>query len=306
MDKNYFNKIKDRGILTFNVVKKLKKIGEGGFGVVFEGFYNTLAIAIKEIRESSSEIELLKELNVLKSLKNPKIPMFYGFCNPDKVIIERIFGITLQKMNESHKEINELIKIKILLDFIDVLLFVHSNNIIHRDLKPSNIMVSSDFEARLLDFGISKLADRTKTTQNARSGTTIYFSPEFVQTRDDDSIAISKKTDIWAVGLIINELFSGEVPWVNQGMYNSYQVLVYLMEKIEFIPGRSIENEDIINLIKFCTKYDKNERYDSVNVYLHLLLSLYNTLKSNGLDVILCDNKIKAITSKLIIFILFN
>ena len=185
-----------------------------------------------------------------------------------------------------------------LLDFVDVLLFVHNNNIIHRDLKPNNIMINRNFEAKLLDFGISKLADKTKTTQNARAGTTIYFSPEFVQTRDDDSIAISKKTDVWAVGLIVNELFSGEIPWVNQGMFNSYQVLVYLMEKIEFKPGRSIENEDIINLIKLCTRYDKNERYDSVNVYLHLLLSLFNIIKAKGLNQIINDSKIDSKTSK--------
>jgi serine/threonine protein kinase len=296
---NLLNNLTNKGILEFNNIKQGKKIGEGGFGTVFEGYYKTLPIAIKEIRESSSDYETLKELKILKSLNHPKIPCFYGFAKPDRVIIERIYGITLQKMTQTYKDIPDIIKIKILLDFLDALLFVHSNNIIHRDLKPNNIMINLNFEAKLLDFGISKLADKTKTTMNPRAGTTIYFSPEYVQTRGDlNSIVISKKTDIWAVGLIINEVFSGELPWSHLGMFNSYQVLVYLMEKIEFQPGKSIKDENIINLIRLCTQYDKNDRYDTVNVLLHLLILLFLMIKENKLETLINMKNLSSKSSK--------
>ena len=259
-NQNLLNNLTDKGILEFDNIKKGRRIGEGGFGTVFEGYYKTLPIAIKEIRDSSSDYETLKELKILKSLNHPKIPSFYGFSKPDKVIIERIYGITLQKMIQTYNDIPDIIKIKMLLDFLDALLFVHSNNIIHRDLKPNNIMINNNFEAKLLDFGISKLADRTKTTNNGRAGTTLYFSPEYVETKDisSNSILISKKTDIWAAGLIINEVFSGEYPWsCIEEIFNSQRVLVFLMAKIEFRPGKSIKDENIINLVKQCTKYDK-------------------------------------------------
>ena len=204
----------------------------------------------------------------------------------NKSNIENMSSFSNQKIDLFNSEtfnLLELFKIKSMLDFCDVLLFVHNNNIIHRDLKPNNLMINKNLKCILLDFGISKLADKTKTTYNPRHGTIIYFSPEHVQVGDNETIRISKKTDVWAFGLILNEVFSGEIPWSAYNIVSNMQVLGLLYENKKFIVSKLIKNSDIIRIIKECTKYDKQLRYSTEQVYIHLLIAFFKCLKTINL-----------------------
>lgn len=292
----------NQALLVFNNQIEIGElIGEGGFGEVFQGTYLTLYIAIKTPKNTVNN--LIKEIKLLRLLRHPNVPQFYGISiektkrkTITSLIIERVFGVDMHQLFNNMSKYTDLVKIKFFIDLSNTLAYVHYNNIIHRDFKPSNIMVDHNFRVKLLDFGISKEAQDTMTTEHPRLGTYLYFSPEHcaIQNNIDDlKVAISKKTDVWALGLIINQLFSGEMPWANKGISNNntFKVLVLLHNKEKFEISSKIKSKDIKEVIQKCTEYEKINRYNSEQVYLHLIYTLYMEIKEKGIKNLISEIK---------------
>jgi serine/threonine protein kinase len=120
----------------------------------------------------------------------------------------------------------------------------HRHNIIHRDLKPENVLIQPDGTIKLMDFGIARMAARPRgpTRTSNLEGTPIYVAPEAVFCLQFDA-----RTDIYALGIILYELISGETPSRE--------------EPIEFSPSVP---EHIQSAILRCTKQDPNDRFASI------------------------------------------
>lgn len=268
-----------------------EELGKGGFGCVYSAKYSSLILAIKKVKQENYN----KETQVLHRMRHPNISLFYGMYLEKQyanLALEKIDGICLDefiirlkilKHSFSEEEIF-LYKLIIAINLVVSIEFLHLSGIVHRDIKPNNIMINHNHQVKLLDFGISKISSSTYSTENPRLGTLIYMSPEYCPSPDDFGnlkVRLSSKIDVWAVGLVLNELFSGEKPWSNRIIHSNYDVMSSLYKKIKFPVSEELDS-NIKEIIKNCTEYDSEIRWDMTKVKYSLFEIMYNKLSKNN------------------------
>ena len=200
-------------------------IGEGSFGKVYKGKYcisenEDIIVAIKKLKlhQLANVEEIMQEIKAVSKISHERVPKFYGVWKTDKylhLIFDYINGVTLKEWYLKNNPCPKL-KLKIIIELVEVIENMHSQNIIHRDLKPENIMIMND-NVYIIDFGVSKISIHTQTGTNNQKGTVAYFGPENCSINTDlnvsSIITISPKFDIWSIGCIISYIFSNRLPW---------------------------------------------------------------------------------------------
>ena len=217
------------------------KLGEGGFGSVFKAYDNHLdcwvALKIAKVNPRYENIRLKKEVEMVAKLPtHPNIARYeecYTFSSFDG---EYDFGIlryyeegNLQQLlrrdaigcvsdiPDENNCVSIEQRIAILTQILEGIEFLHHNHIIHRDLKLQNILIvrrGNEFIPKITDFGISKRLNINKSTVFTNSiagvGTLAYASPEQLNGRK-----ISKNTDLWSFGVIVFQVFTGNLPFTS-------------------------------------------------------------------------------------------
>lgn len=203
----------------------LKKLGEGGMGVVYLGQRKTAdfeqLLAIKRLNAAvDSELarqRLLVEQRVLASLRHPHIAQFVdGGEDADGtpfVAMEFVDGVPLLE----HAQANDLSgpqRVTLFLDLCKAVHFAHQHLVVHRDIKAGNVLIDNHGTLKLLDFGIAKLLgeergghDQTVLTV-AGAMTPHYASPE--QIRGE---TVTPLTDVYSLGVVLYELLAGRRPF---------------------------------------------------------------------------------------------
>ncbi|KAL8117896.1 L-type lectin-domain containing receptor kinase IX.1-like [Apium graveolens] len=193
-----------------------RKLGEGGFGCVYKGYLTELdiPIAVKKISRGSRQgkKEYLTEVKIISRLRHRNIVQLIGWCHdegqfllayefmPNRSLDVHLFG--------SKSLLVWGVRYKITLGFASALLYLHEDSeqcVVHRDIKSSNIMLDSNFNLKLGDFGLARLMDNElglKTTGLA--GTIGYLAPEYISTG-----RASKESDIYSFGVVILEIVTG-------------------------------------------------------------------------------------------------
>lgn len=253
-------------------IKKIDIIGRGGYGKVWKGSFLDKDVAIKELfsdaKLKEAYAEISKEIKFIQAAQNKKLPELYGIMidivdgnETVGLVFEFIKGDPLDKIYHtmSNKE-----KLDCVLQLTEILCFLHSKKLIHRDIKPQNIMIEPQNNVRLIDFGVSKIAQNTITNTANSLGTTAYMAPENfdidldnMDTEDLKPICISPKADVWSVGCLISELFSGNCPW---GLKNAIAIEKKLSCKATYPIPKEITVDVIRKLIGKCTLIEVSER----------------------------------------------
>ncbi|KAL7715407.1 Protein serine/threonine kinase [Entamoeba marina] len=195
-----------------------KKIGEGGFGIVYKGTFRDNQVAIKKIKEmfgiDDSMDEFNKEVSMLSKFKSDYIVHFYGAVFiPNKVCLVTEFAEygSLQDLifRRKEKPVKDRLKVKMALDCAKGISYLHSNGILHRDIKPDNFLVLSldtnvQVNAKLTDFGSSRNINMmmTNMTFTKGIGTPKYMAPEVLNRKK-----YKTQSDIYSFAITMHETF---------------------------------------------------------------------------------------------------
>ncbi|MCD4656328.1 MAG: protein kinase, partial [Planctomycetes bacterium] len=200
----------------------ISEIGRGGMGVVYKALQKSLKreVALKILPEHlSDDVEFIKRFNreaqALATLTHPNIVSILDRCESDGIyffVMEFVDGKSLRQIMRNRR-LNTIQILGIMSDICSGLAYAHSQGIIHRDIKPENILIDTNGIVKIADFGLSiilrKDSEFSRITNTAITmGTLDYMSPE----QRISSKSADHRTDIYAVGVMLYELLTNEIP----------------------------------------------------------------------------------------------
>ena len=202
-----------------------KKIGQGGFGAVFQAQHTLLnqrvAIKVLNINQQTPDIveRFRREARALTMLRHDNVVHIADFGQNEELgfylAMEYLEGKSLQDAINAKEHFTLGRLHNLFMQLSSVMFYAHNKGILHRDLKPSNIFLISDGGAgekvKLIDFGIASIVEEgNELTQSGTSlGSPTYMSPE--QARGEKST--DARTDVYAMGVILMQLLAGKAPF---------------------------------------------------------------------------------------------
>ncbi len=193
-------------------------LGEGGMGVLYLARDPVIDrhVALKLLRVNGEDLRrrFMREAQSAGRLQHPNIVTVYDVGDHEGqlyIAMEYIDGDTLAALIRQDVPFSPIRKLDIMDEIADGLGYAHDRGIVHRDIKPANLMITRAGLVKVLDFGIARLTHResAEIDQSTLIGTPAYMAPEHLEGEEVDA-----RSDIYAVGLVMYELFSGQRAFV--------------------------------------------------------------------------------------------
>ncbi|XP_015899111.3 L-type lectin-domain containing receptor kinase IX.1 [Ziziphus jujuba] len=257
-----------------------RKLGEGGFGGVYKGFLNDMnrtTIAVKRVSKRSNQGRKLyiSEVKIISRLRHRNLVKLLGWCHEHDEFLQ-VYEFMPNGSLDFHlfkgrSMLSWETRYKIILGLASALYYLHEESeesVVHRDIKTSNVMLDSDFNTKLGDFGLAKLLEEGAgqlTTE--RAGTLGYMAPEYLRTGK-----ANKGSDVYSFGVVALEIACGRrsvepnfeedeislVEWV-WGSYGNDKVLETADKRL----GSELETKEMERLLivgLWCAHPDANQR----------------------------------------------
>lgn len=257
-----------------NKFELLEPLGQGSFGYVWKArrLSDEAVVALKIPRDQELGEEILRrEPEIMQAFNHPHIVHVHGFHTIGSLFViemEYVPGSNLADMLDGVNRDNPLSYRRILLwtqQILDGLQAIHEANVIHGDIKPLNVLINSEGEAKLVDFGTSRRVEDV-WVWTRRQGTEAYWAPE---------VAIDGKrstiSDIYSVGIMLYEMITGELPYRSPFQLTAGHVIRRPTELNIHIPP------ELEAIILRAMARDPEERYPDCQA----MLSDVNTLLSD-------------------------
>ncbi|XP_058182595.1 probable LRR receptor-like serine/threonine-protein kinase At1g56140 isoform X3 [Rhododendron vialii] len=255
------------------------KLGEGGFGPVFKGTLNDgRVIAVKQLSVDSRQgkDQFVAEIATTSAVQHRNLVKLYGCCiegNKRLIVYEYLENKSLDQALFAGKTslfLNWPIRFDICLGVARGLAYLHMESrlrIVHRDVKASNILLDSDLNPKVSDFGLAKLFDDKKTHINTRvAGTFGYLAPEYAMLGQ-----LTEKADVFGFGVVALEIVSGR-PNTDPSLEEEK---IYLLKwawhvhennrEVELVDARLLEFDEeevkrVIGVALLCTQTSPQQR----------------------------------------------
>jgi serine/threonine protein kinase/tetratricopeptide (TPR) repeat protein len=250
---------------TISHYKILEEIGRGGMGVVYKAedtkLDRTVALKFLAPHALGSGVDkerFIHEAKAAASLNHPNICTIFEIDEVEDqyfIAMEHVEGRSLKEMIASGP-LGTGEAVDIAMQVARGLEAAEAGGIVHRDIKSANIMVTREGQAKIMDFGLAKVAGGTQLTREGTTlGTVAYMSPE--QTRGEK---IDHRTDIWSLGIVLYEMVTGRQPF--RGDYE--QAVMYSILNDDPEPLSSVRTGvplELERLVDKALSKDAGERY---------------------------------------------
>jgi len=198
----------------------LKKLGEGGKGIVYKARDTVLnrVVAVKVLKSTVTNDEaysrFMTEARAVAKLNHPNIVSIHDIGKEDGkqfFVLEFVDGESLRDLMQTYPEgkcdIETVLRIG--MDVCNALQYAHSEKVLHRDIKPENVMITKDGTAKLMDFGLAKMIGQPGVTQEGVIvGTVAYVAPEVALGKSTDA-----RSDLYSLGAVLYETLAGRPPF---------------------------------------------------------------------------------------------
>lgn len=213
------DKLADR----FPQLEIIELLGQGGMGAVYKARqkqldrFVALKILPQEVGQDAAFAErFTREARSLAKLNHPQIVTVYDFGHTEDAlyyfIMEFVEGTDLRHIIQADELTSEQALI-IVPQICEALHYAHKKGIVHRDIKPENILLYTEGNVKIADFGLARLLDKetsafTLTQSGQRMGTPHYMAPEQVEHPQQ----VDHRADIYSLGVVFYEMLTGELP----------------------------------------------------------------------------------------------
>ncbi|MCM1285582.1 MAG: Stk1 family PASTA domain-containing Ser/Thr kinase [Acetobacter sp.] len=248
-------------------------IGVGGMSVVYKAYdsVDDRIVAVKVLKDefltNDDFVRRFKnESKAIALLSHPNIVKVYDVSFGEKlqyIVMEYVDGITLKEYIQKQQTITWNEALFFTTQILKALQHAHDKGIVHRDVKPQNIILLSNGDIKVADFGIARFSrSDTKTLTDSAIGSVHYISPEQAKGEFTD-----EKADIYSVGVVLYEMLTGSVPFEADNI-----VSVALMQVQKDAKRITDINPDVpVGIVQICEhamQKNPNDRYQTAAEFL--------------------------------------
>ena len=203
---------------TISHYRVLEKLGSGGMGEVWKAEDTQLrrTVALKflsseTVGDDEVKARLIREAQASASLDHPNICQVFGIHEEQGetfIAMAYIDGPSLaDRIKERPLPLDEALSVTT--QIAEGLQEAHEKGIVHRDIKPQNVMLTAKGQVKIMDFGLARLAGRSKLTKSSTTlGTPSYMAPEQLEGAEADN-----RADLWSLGVVLYELLTQRTPF---------------------------------------------------------------------------------------------
>lgn len=252
-------------------------VGEGGMANVYRAMdlKEQRTVAVKILKEECTESEEMvrrfkNESKAISILNHPGIVKVYDVSVTDKIqymVMEYVDGVTLKEyLSLRGGPLTWKETLHFITQVLEALSHAHSKGVVHRDVKPQNIMLQSNGQVKLMDFGIARFSQAENYALGDKAiGSVHYISPEQAKGMPTDAT-----TDIYSVGVMMYEMLSGKLPFES----NSAVSVAIKQISDEAVPLSKLMPDLPTGLSEICCKAmakDHRDRYQSAPAMLEAI-----------------------------------
>ncbi|KAF8407206.1 hypothetical protein HHK36_006333 [Tetracentron sinense] len=214
-------------------------LGEGGFGCVYKArFDDNFIAAVKRLDNGGQDVEreFENEVDLLSKIRHPNIVSLMGYCihGDSRFLVYELMqngSVETQLHGPSNgSALSWHVRMKIALDAARGLEYLHEHcnpPVIHRDIKSSNILLDSNFNAKLSDFGLAVTSGAQNKNNIKLSGTLGYVAPEYLLDGK-----LTDKSDVYAFGVVLLELLMGRKPVEKMAPAQCQSIVTWAMPQL--------------------------------------------------------------------------